>query len=181
MNVKELKEILKKQGGLTLTSRLEESEEKEGFYCSILGYEKILTYNVNEDIKKESFLTTLKNNLKAYKEQLQKNQYIGLWINEDKLYIDITKHYKDKKEDCDIKLLKDSYILYKYNRFKNDIQYIKEYYSINDVKDLFKDIKYIHQFINDSIDKLDLHILKNKYVIVKDSMYYKEYLEIIKG
>ena len=27
-----------------------------------------------------------------------KNEYIGLWIDKGKLYIDITKHYKNKKE-----------------------------------------------------------------------------------
>lgn len=187
MNVKELKEKIIKNGGLTLKNDLKESEEKQGYYVSKIGKEKIINYDILEE------------SIKEYQKELLKNEYIGLWVYNGALYIDITKHYKDKKEaikngiknkqfaifdiknNCDIKLLKDTYILYKYNRFKNDIQYIKEYYSINDIKDLFSDIKYIHQFINNSIDTLDLHILKDKYIIVKDNCYYREYLEIIEG
>lgn len=184
MSFKELKNELIKNGGLTLAADYTKATEKNGFYVSKIGYEKIIDFE------------SLEENLKKYSKMLLKNEYIGLWINKGLLYIDITKHYKNKKEALkigiknkqlaifDIKnnksidILKDTYILYKYNNIKNDIIYLKEYYNINDIKKDFN-INNIYQFINESLND-KMHLLKDKYIIIKDSMYYKEYLEMIK-
>lgn len=185
MNVKELKEELKKSGGLTLSADYTKATEKNGFYVSKIGYEKIINI---EDL--ESYI-------KMYSKMLLKNEYIGLWIDNGLLYIDITKHYKNKKEALkigiknkqkaifdiankkDIFILKDTYILYKYNSIKNDIIYLKEFYSIEELKTAFN-IKNIYQFINNNLND-KMHLLKDKYIIIKDSMYYKEYMEIVEG
>ena len=185
MNFKELKNELFKNGGLTLTKELSKATEKSGFYVSKIGYEKIIQI---EELEKE---------LINYKSKLLKNEYIGLWIDKNKIYLDISKHYKNKKEaikqgiknkqiaiydiynNNSIELLKDTYILYKYNNIKNDIIYIKEYYNIKDLQKEFN-INNIYQFINKSIND-KMHLLKDKYIIIKDNMYYKEYLEIIEG
>lgn len=185
MNIKELKNELLKNGGLTLTADYTKATEKSGFYVSKIGHEKII--NIND----------LESNLKEYSKKLLKNEYIGLWIDNNKIYIDISKHYKNKKEaikqgiknkqiaiydiknNNSIELLKDTYILYKYNNIKNDIIYLKEYYNIKDLQKEFN-INNIYQFINNSIND-KMHLLKDKYIIIKDSMYYKEYLEIMEG
>lgn len=182
MNIKEIIDEIKNNGGLTLAADYKKANNKSGFYVSKLGYERIISFN------------TLADNLKEYKSKLQKNEYVGLWLNNGMLYIDITKHYKNKKEaikigiknkqlaiydiknNCDIELLKDTFILYKYNRIKNDIIYIKEYYSIKELKKDFN-INNIYQFINNEIAD-NMHLLKDKYIIIKDKITYNEYLEI---
>ena len=186
-----LEEIINKiqlNGGITLNKDLKESEEKKGFYVSKIGFEKII--NIKD----------LASYLSIYKKMILKNEYIGLWIDNNKLYIDISKHYKNKKESIkkgvqnkqlaiydiennkSIYLYKTTYILYQYIRVKNNIGfYLSEYYDINDLKNRFKDIKNIYQYINESLDKNNIHILKDRYIIVKDSMLYKEYIDIMEG
>ena len=188
MNIKTIKNELIKNGGLTLQADCTKAKEKNGFYCSIIGYEKI--------IKMEQ----LEETLKEYKNKLLKNEYIGLWIDNGLLYIDITKHYKDKKraiqngiknkqiaiydikQNKSIYLYKDTYILYKYNKVNNDIKYLKEFYSIKDLQQTFN-IKNIYQFIYNNIDTLknDFKLLKDKYIIIKDKMLFREYMEIMEG
>lgn len=188
MDIREIKEKVLKNGGITLTKDLKESEEKEGYFISILGYEKIIKI---EDIKEW---------IDIYKNKLLNNEYIGLWIDKGLLYIDITIHLKSKvraiekgiknkqfaiydiKNNKSIDLLKDTYILYRYNKLNNDIKYIKEYY---DVKDILKDFKTnnVYQFIYKNIDKLnnDFKLLNDKYIIIKDKCYYREYMDIMEG
>ena len=187
MKTESIKNELLKNGGLTLTKELEKATEKKGYYVSKIGYEKII--QVEE----------LENYILQYKELLAKNEYIGLWIDNNKIYIDISKHYKDKKQalkigiknkqlaiydiknDKSIYLLKDTYILYKYNNIKNDIQYIKEYYNI---KDLIKDfnIKNIYQYIYNNINNLEsIKKINDRYIIIKDKMLYKDFMELMEG
>ena len=186
MDIKKLKNEILKNGGLTLTADYTKAQEKSGFYVSKLGCEKIIQFEELESC------------LLDYSKKLLKNEYIGLWIDNGLLYIDISKHYKNKKEaiktgiknkqiaiydianNKSIYLLKDTYILYKYNAIKNDIIYLKEFYDIKQLKNTFKDIKNVYQFINDEITD-NMHLLKDKYIIIKDSIYYKEYMEIMEG
>ena len=187
MDIKTIKNELLKNGGLTLSADYTQAKEKSGFYCSVIGYEKII------DIKE------IESNLKEYKNKLLKNEYIGLWINNNNIYIDITKHYKDKKRAIesgiknkqyaiydikhkkDIYILKDTYILYKYNSILNDITLLKEYYNIKDLKKDFN-IKNIYQFIYKNINNLEsMKKLNDKYIIIKDNMYYREYQELMEG
>ena len=188
MKINEIKEKVLKNGGITLTSDLKESEIKEGYYISIIGYEKIINF---EDLKEY---------IEIYQNKLLKNEFIGLWYNDNKLYIDITSHLQDKKRAIqkgiknkqlaiydvknkkDVDLLKDTYILYKYNKLNNDIKYIKEYFNIKDLQKEYN-IKNIYQYIIKDIDNIkdNFKLLNDKYIIIKDSMYYKEYIDIIEG
>ena len=187
MKIETIKNELLKNGGLTLTEELQKATQKNGFYVSKIGYEKIITI---EELQKE---------LDNYKSKLLKNEFIGLWIDNNKIYIDIIKHYKDKKQalkmgiknkqiaiyditnNKSIYLQKDIYILYKYNNIKNDIIYLKEFYNINDLKNIFK-VNNIYQYINKNINNLEnIKKLNDRFIIIKDSILYNEYREIMEG
>lgn len=181
--MKDLKEIIKKgiiNGGFTKNAYMEDISEKKGYIVSIEGYEKI--YNIDVDIaeiEKDviNYINISKN---------KKHLYVGLWVNDDKIYLDLSKHYKNKEKavisginnkqlaiydiasNKSINLTKNTYILYYYNKVKNDIQYIKEYLNI---KDLEKDynIKNAYNYITEDIDNIKA-LLKDKFIIVKDSI-----------
>lgn len=188
MKIEEIKNELLKNGGLTLKGDLTGANNTSGYYVSLIGYEKIIQ------------LEELEETIQEYQKKLLKNEFIGLWIDDNKIYIDISKHYTDKKRAIEsgiknkqiaiydilnnnsIYLLKDTYILYKYNKINNDIKYIKEYFNIKDLQKDFN-INNIYQFIYKDIDKLkdNFKLLKDKYIIIKDNMLYKEYKEIMEG
>lgn len=178
-----LKEIIKKgisNGGFTKNAYMEDISEKKGYIVSIEGFEKI--YNINADIAEIEkdvieYINIIKN---------KKHLYIGLWVDNDKIYLDLSKHYKNKEKailnginnkqlaifditkDESIPLTKNTYIVYHYNKVKNDIQYIKEYLNI---KDLERDymIKNAYNYVTEDIDNIKA-LLRDKFIIVKDTI-----------
>ena len=185
MKIEEIKKDLLINGGLTLTKELQRATEKKGFYVSKIGYEKIITFE------------ELEQTITEYQNKLSKNEYIGLWIDKGLLYIDITKHYKDKQQafkigiknkqiaifdiskNESIYLLKDTYILYKYNNIKNDIIYLKEFYSIKELQKYFN-TNNIYQFIYNNCNNIEsFKKLNDKYIIIKDSILYKDFIELM--
>lgn len=179
MKIEEIKKELFKNGGYTIGL-----EKKEGFMVSIYGAEKTILL---KDINK------LDEIIKEYQKKIEnkKNMYIGLWIHENKIYIDISKCYKSKyqaikkgvenkqlsiydiENDSYIELLKNVYILYKYNKINNDIQYIKEFNSIDEIKKDFN-IKNVYDYIINNIDEEIKHLLYNDYIIIKDKIEIEE-------
>lgn len=179
--------------GGSINADLKESTEKSGFFVSLFGYEKTFRCNDIEGIKET---------IKEYQKIIKKNEYIGIWNNNGVVYVDISKHYKDKKQalqvgknnkqlaiwdvknNCNIDILINTYILYKYNSIKNDYIYIKEFYNIEDVKKAcykFLDNKRsIYHYIFNNIEDVN-NLLLNKYAIIKDSCYYRDAAEIIEG
>lgn len=171
-------------GGFTIDGNLKPIQEKNGYMVSLYGYEK--TYPYNGDYK------TLKADLIKYQAMVKqyKNIYIGLWIDKDIIYLDISKHYTSKKralqaginndqlaiydiaKNKSIYLTIDTYILYRFNAIKNDVQYIKEYTNINDLKKAVN-VSNIYNYINESIDEVK-HVLNDEYVIIKDRMLLSE-------
>lgn len=171
-------------GGFTIDGNFKPIQEKKGFMVSLYGYEK--TYSLNGDYK------ALKADLIKYQAIVKqyKNVYIGLWVDKDLIYLDISKHYNSKKRALqaginndqlaiyDIKkgesiyLTIDTYILYRFNAIKNDVQYIKEYTDINDLKKAVN-VSNIYNYINESIDEVK-HVLNDEYVIIKDRMLLSE-------
>jgi phage antirepressor YoqD-like protein len=179
-----LKELLKK-GGATLTKDLKALEKNEGYMVSLLGYEK--TYNFNQ-------LKELEQNIKEYQKQLKNNEYIGLWVDNNIIYLDISKHYikKEKAKKAGIKnkqlaiydlrknksiyLTKKAYIIYKYNKMNNDFIYYKEYYNLNDIiKDfnLSSTFSLYHYIINNIEDNIT-NLLNDRYIIVKENVLINE-------
>lgn len=171
-------------GGFTIDSNFKPIQEKNGFIVSMYGYEK--TYPLNGDFK------ALKSDILKYQAIIKKykNIYIGLWIDNGLIYLDISKHYNSKKRAIqagiqndqlaiyDIKkgdsidLTKKTYILYRYNALNNDISYINEFLNMDELKNMFN-LKNIHQYINKSCDEIK-HILMDKYVIIEDKILISE-------
>ena len=83
-----INEIIK-NGGATLTSTLESAELKNGYMVSEVGAEKVFGLDKVEEIEKT---------LIEYAEKITSNEYVGAWVDDGKLYIDISKHYKSKKQ-----------------------------------------------------------------------------------
>ena len=179
----DLKNEILKNGGFTIDYQLKKAEEKKGYYVSEYGTEKTI---------KKSDIKQLDAIIEKYQEMIKnkKNVYIGAWISNDIIYIDISKHYKDKKQaikqgiynkqlaiydianNCSIDLLKNVYIVYKLNKINNDLQYIKEY---NNIKDIEKDyiVKNAFQYICKNIDNIKT-LLNDKFIIVNDKISYNE-------
>ena len=182
-----LKEILK-NGGATLTKELKALEKNNGYMVSLLGYEKTFTFDQLEDLEQ---------NIKGYQKQLKNNEYIGLWIDNNIIYLDISKHYikKEKakkagvknkqlaifdlKEKKSIYLTKKAYIIYKYNKMNNDFTYYKEYYNLNDIIkefNLTSTFSLYHYIINNIEDNIP-NLLNDRYIIIKENVLNGELIE----
>lgn len=74
-------------GGLTPDRvTLESINKNNGYMVSVKGSETITSLK-ELDTEKE---------IREYQKKAKANQYIGLWLNENKVYIDISEHYTDK-------------------------------------------------------------------------------------
>lgn len=172
-----------KNGGATLDKNFNSIKEKKGFMVSIIGMER--TYK-KENIKE------LKEHIKEYQKILKVNEYIGLWIENDLIYLDISKHYKDKKQaqkvgiknkqlaifdlknNENIYLTKNVYIIYKIDKIKNDLQYIKEYEDIKEIQKEYN-IKNGYQYFINDIDKIEeSKILNDRFIIFKENILINE-------
>ena len=191
LNNKMIKEMIK-NGGATLDTNYNNFNSKDGFIVSIKGHERKLNINDIENIKKE---ITKKRELVKNK----KGYYIGLWVENDILYIDISKHIirynralevarnnkqlaiYDLKNDKSIYLnYKTYYTLYKVIRNKDndiiDYKIIKQYDNKQDIK----------KEINASIKTIDNIIYKSfvqyekrgkdfqGYILVSDKISVQE-------
>lgn len=179
-----INEIIK-NGGASLDSSYNIIDIKKGYSVSILGYEK--TYNIN-NLDYDAIIK----DLKEYKKIIEnkKGYYIGFWLDDGLLYLDISKtitNYKqavlfgvnnkqkaifNNKTKKSIELVKHFYIIYKYDSITNDLKYITELENTKEVVNYFKkdfSNKYILHNISKSID--DLKVLFNDYIILKDKEF----------
>jgi len=190
LNDEYIKQLIKNGG--SIDSNYNSITEKSGFMVSKYGMEKTFKPDDIEGIKQA---------IKEYSKIICKNEYIGVWNNDGVVYVDISKHYNSKKQalqvgknnkqlaiydlknNCDIEILQDTYILYKYNSILNDYIYIKEFYNIESLKKAFKSVlsnKYsIHNYIYNSIEDVN-NLLICKYAVIKDTCYYRDVADLIK-
>ena len=166
LNNKMIKEMIK-NGGATLDTNYNNFNASIGYMVSIKGHEKKININDIKNIKKE---ITKKTELIKTK----KGFYVGLWVENDILFIDISKHIinynralevarnnkqlaiYDLKNDKSIYLnYKTYYTLYKVIRNKDneiiDYKIIKQYDKKEDIK----------KEINASIKTIDNIIYKS--------------------
>lgn len=185
-----IKEIILKgikNGGFTIDKDLKEIQEKSGFMVSLYGFEK--TYNINSNYMNDLIIDVLK-----YQELIKdkKNMFIGLWVDNDIVYLDLSKHYKNKqkamlnginneqlsiydiKNNSCIDLTKNVYILYAYNKATNDLQYITESTNINDLQRFSnKAIKNLYDYVTSDIEAIN-NLLNDKYIIFRDKIAISE-------
>lgn len=194
-----LKELDEKKG-CNIDLHYNVKDLKGGFMVSIAKYEKILDEKNYTNEKK--FGIDLCNALREKRRQVKELKalnpksafYIGLWINENKLYIDISIKIKDFKtafnrgikenqyflydleKQKEVAIVKDVFIVYQYNKIKDDFIY---YYECMTRKELYSTLgiseRRARDIIVNSIDNYDLSKLYlNKYAIVKDSAFYRD-------
>lgn len=92
MNLKQVKSVVNTYNGATLTSSLDNATMNSGYMVSLKGYEL-----------KTSIKELTSEILKRYKKLAKLNTaYIGLWLDNNVLYIDISINVKDKNQAVEI-------------------------------------------------------------------------------
>lgn len=84
-----LKEEILKNGGLTCTAELKNANLKSGFVVSIIGYE-YQTTDINKAIQKAKEYQSIIQDKKGY--------FIGFWVDNNTIYVDISKQLTSKRE-----------------------------------------------------------------------------------
>lgn len=182
-----LKEIISnsiEQGGATLDKYYQPINQKKGFIVSVANYET--TFSINTDIN------AIINKLQEYQELIKNKQhyFVGLWVDNSTIYLDISKHFQDKqnavafgidnnqlaiydlKNDKSIYLTKKVYIIYELNKNNNDIKYINEFDNEKELKE-YLNISNIQHYTTNNIDNIK-HLANNKYFIFRDNALINE-------
>lgn len=175
------------KNGASLDGNLQPITKKDGFMCSLLGYEK--TFNPCD-------IDAIKKTIIEYKSNLKAGQFVGIWQYNGLVYVDISRHYTKKqdairngiknkqlaiydiKNNRDIELTKNVYILYKYNKNKNDLSFICEYLTIKEMtSDLKKSYHSLFNYIIEDFDKPIKELLQDKYLIVKEKALVSDLID----
>lgn len=188
MELKDIKKIIENKGA-TLTKELKQADLKKGFMVSLEGTETQTQDDdyqaINQAIKEKQAIIKDNNNM-----------YIGLWLDNNIMYIDISINISNKVEA--LEFAKYNKQLAVYDLTNNDSIYLKDYNFIkyytlyevirnknNDIIDckireqkeninLFKSItasvKTLLNATYNNIDSIknDSRLIENKYIIIKD-------------
>ena len=175
---KELYNEILKNGGLTLDKNFNKIDKRTGFMVSIYGFERKLDQFTYKDIKAV---------VNEYKSLLKGCLYLGFWIDEGNLYIDISKWFRDKSEA--LKFGKQNKQIAIYNLKTNEsirVIYDEFYYLIDSKTTLnvgvFDNLEQIKNalnlknstkslYINNVLDK---KLLLDRYEVYKDVLYYED-------
>ena len=181
--IKNIIEYTKKEGGCTFNIEGIKNNLK-GYTISIQKYEFKTTINNIEGITKDIIkkFDIIKN---------KKNLYIGTWIDNNILYIDINKielNYTramefakmqkqlaifDNVNKKTIYTPKNTfYILYEYITNKKDLQYISEFTNKKDLCNYtgFYEFRNLKEYIYTQFTNINKYFIKNnkKYIIIKE-------------
>lgn len=188
MKLEDIKRIIENKGE-TLTKELKKADLKKGFMVSLEGAETQAKGDDYQAIKKaiEDKQAIIKDN---------NNMYIGLWLDNNIMYIDISINIIDKVEA--LEFAKYNKQLAIYDLKNNDSIYLKDYnfikyytlykvirdknnniidYKIREQKEninLFKSItasaKTLLNATYNNINNIknDSRLIENKYIIIKD-------------
>jgi hypothetical protein len=188
MKLEDIKRIIENKGE-TLTKELKKADINGGFMVSLEGAEVQKNVNDINGIKKaiEEKQEIIKDN---------NNMYIGLWLNNNIMYIDISINIIDKVEALEFAKYNKQLAIYDIennnNIYLKDYNFIK-YYTLYEVKkdknnniidyklkeqkeniNLFKSIKASAKTLlnatYNSINNIknDSRLIENKYIIIKD-------------
>lgn len=177
-----MKKLIKKileNGGATLNAKLENADLNSGYMVSEVGAERVFRLEDVEGIEKT---------LKEYAKRISSNEYVGAWVDDNKLYIDISKHYKSKKQALkvgaenkqlaiydiasaeSIYLTKSVFILYAVDKALDDIRNIAEYNNLQEIEAEFN-IKNGRQYVIHNVDELvNAKLLKDRFTIIKEEI-----------
>ena len=174
----ELYDEILKNGGLTLDKNFNKIDKKTGFMVSIEGFERKLDRFTYEDVKAV---------VDEYKSLLKGTLYLGFWIDEGILYIDISKWFRDKSEALKFgKQNKQIAIFDLKNSESIRVVYDEFYYLIDTRTTLnvgtFDSLEQIKNALNlknstKSIyinNVLDKKLLLDRYEVYKDYLYYED-------
>lgn len=190
LNNKMIKEIIK-NGGATLDTNYNNFNSSIGFMVSLFGYETKLNINNIEGIKKEI------ENKKT--EAKKRNAYIGLWVDNGLMYLDISKHIIDYNKALetareneqlavyDLKNDKSIYLSYEkyyslYKVIRNadneiiDYRIVKQYNNKREIeKEISASIKTINNIIYKSFKQYEKRGKSyNDYILISDKISIQE-------
>lgn len=86
MNTSQIINLVKINGGISLDTQFNIAKINKGYMVSVEKYEYIV--DIHESDRIDSRLSYMKNILKD-------SEYIGLWYDDNKLYIDLSKNIKN--------------------------------------------------------------------------------------
>lgn len=188
MKIEDIKKIVENKGK-TLNKELKKAELKRGYMVSLEGAE---TRTKGDDY--QAIIKAIEDKQKIIKDK--NNMFIGLWLDNDIMYIDISINISDKVEA--LEFAKYNKQLAIYDLINNDSIYLKDYnfvkyytlyevikdknnniidYEIKEQEEnisLFKSIKASAKTLlnatYNSIDNIknDSRLIENKYIIIKD-------------
>lgn len=175
---KELYNEILKNGGLTLNKDFEKIDKKDGFMVSIEGFERKLKHFTYEDVKAV---------VNEYKDLLKGCLYLGFWIDEGNLYIDISKWFRDKSEALKFGKQNKQIAIYNIKTSESIKVIYDEFYYLIDITttlnvgtfDSLEQIKNALSlknstkslYINNVLDK---KLLLDRYEVYKDCLYYED-------
>lgn len=188
MELKDIKRIIENKGE-TLTKELKKAELKRGYVVSLEGTE---TQTKGDDY--QAIIKAIEEQQAIIKDK--NNMYIGLWLDSNIMYIDISINISDKVEALEFAKYNKQLAIYdlKNNNsiYLKDYNFIKYYtlyevikdknnniidYKIKEQKEninLFRSIKASTKTLlnatYNSIDNIknDSRLIDNKYIIIKD-------------
>jgi hypothetical protein len=188
MELKDIKRIIENKGE-TLTKELKKAELKRGYMVSLEGTE---TQTKGDDY--QAIIKAIEEKQAIIKDK--NNMYIGLWLDSNIMYIDISVNIIDKVEALEFGKYNKQLAIYDLKN--NDSIYLKDYnfikyytlyevikdrnnniidYKIKEQKEninLFKSIKASAKTLlnatYNSIDNIknDSRLINNRYIIIKD-------------
>ena len=168
-----------KNGGATLTRELEEAQDTRRYVVSVYGQEQVFKLNQLEELEKAVL---------SYAKSIKKGYYIGLWINDNKIYLDISTSFDrknqamefgvnnkqiaifDTKENKSLDVIYDKFytIVDTKNKYLSDMN-IASFDSLEEVASFFdKSVNYINRCINGQV------LINDRYQVFKDCLLFED-------
>ena len=168
--IENLKNEIIKNGGLTCDDKLKKVNLKNGFMVSIIGYE-FTTKNIDEAIKKGVEYQNIIKDKKGY--------YIGFWIDNNIIYVDISKKIDNLRDATKTAKKNIQKAIYNNKTQKSiyldyNITYYTLYKIIKTLDDKIKDYKFIKQVDNLRDIPSNYRTDKKNYIIFKDLININE-------
>lgn len=168
-----------KNGGATLTRELEEAQDTRRYVVSVYGLEKVFKLNQLEELEKAVL---------SYAKDIKKGYYIGLWINDNKIYLDVSTSFDRKNQAMEFGINNKQIAIFDTKENKSlDVIYDK-FYSIVDTKNQylsdmniasFDNLEQVANFFNKSVNYINrcIHgqvLVNDRYQIFKDVLKYED-------